>query len=44
MSQLLLFIWAYISETVHAMAKVSMNHIYKVIYNVSAYIKTFDFR
>ena len=37
-------IWANISETVHAMNNVSMKHIYKVIYNISAYSKTFYLR
>ena len=35
---------AKISETVHTMINVSMKHLYKVIYNISFYIKTFDLR
>ena len=38
------FIWANISETVHAMTNVSVKHIYKVIHNLSVYIKTVDLR
>ena len=31
-------------EMVHVMTIVAMKHIYKVIYNLSVYIKTFDLR
>ena len=38
------YIWANISETVHAKTNGSMKHLYKVIFNLSVYIKTFDIR
>ena len=41
---LLLSIWANISDTVHTITNGYMKHIYKVIYNLSVYIKTLDFR
>ena len=40
----LLSILANISETVHAMSNVSIEHIYKLLYNISFYTKTFDLR
>ena len=34
--------WTNISETVHAVTNVAMKDIYKVIYDLSVYILTFD--
>ena len=40
---ILLSIYVNISETVHDVTNVCMKHIYKVIYDISVYLVTFDY-